>query len=157
MKVKFSCEVAYDNFLVSFRAKLTAPLCNNKDVACVFVQKHSCRTKLCNWLRLYLHRMAIPSLLYAFCKILHQVRTLQCFQAASYFCIEWGEIVIVAWFGSQWFILLEHAPQRMPVWAVQRWCSAIYGLSLNYTLILLVWLPSMKQVVDVRNWRCLIP
>lgn len=106
LKVKFSCEAAYDNFLVSCRAKLTAPLYNNEDVAYIFVQKYSCRTKSYNWWRLYLHRMY--ALLFALFKILHQVRVLQCFQAASYFCVGWRDLLSVAWFSSQWFSLLEH-------------------------------------------------
>lgn len=95
--------------------------------------------------------MCMPFLLFA-------VRILQCFKAASYFCREWVDIVIVAWFSSPWLVLSGYAPQKMPgfIWVVQRWHSAADGLTLNDTFILLVRLPSMKQVVDVRNWRHLI-
>lgn len=46
--------------------------------------------------------------------MIHCVRILQWFQAARYFCVERGDLVIGAWFSSQRFILLEHAPQKMP-------------------------------------------
>lgn len=151
MKTEFLSEVSYDSFLVSCRAKLIAPLDNNEDVACIFVQKYQCRTKLYNW-RLYLHRLRVLFLSFALFKILHQVRILQCFQAVSYFCIEWGDLVITGWFKNQWYVLLEHAPQKMPgfIWAVQRWCSGFMVLALNICWYYLFGCPVWNMV---RMWE----
>lgn len=77
-----------------------------------FVLKCSRRKGFCIWWSLSFRWGGYAFLLFALFKILYQVRILQHFQAASYFSVEWGDLLMVAWFSSPWFIWLAHALQK---------------------------------------------